>query len=129
MQSLCGDSTDNVPGVPGIGIKTAALLINEYGDLDSVLDRAAEIKQNKRRENLIEFADLARVSRELVALKNDVPVEMSLEDLRLKEPEADVLLAFMAEMEERGETASERLMVEARARFDLPAIPTNPDSL
>ncbi|MFP6709683.1 MAG: DNA polymerase I [Alphaproteobacteria bacterium] len=99
VQSLCGDSTDNVPGVPGIGIKTAALLINEYGDLDSVLDRASEIKQNKRRENLIEFADLARVSRELVTLKNDVPVEMSLEDLRLKEPEADVLLAFMAEME------------------------------
>ena len=99
VQSLCGDSTDNVPGVPGIGIKTAALLINEYGDLDGVLDRASEIKQNKRRENLIEFADLARVSRELVTLKNDVPVEMSLEDLRLKEPEADVLLAFMAEME------------------------------
>jgi DNA polymerase-1 len=99
VQSLCGDSTDNVPGVPGIGIKTAALLINEYGDLDSVLARASEIKQNKRRENLIEFADLARVSRELVTLKNDVPVEMSLEDLRLKEPEVDVLLAFMTEME------------------------------
>ncbi|MFP6773894.1 MAG: DNA polymerase I [Alphaproteobacteria bacterium] len=99
VQSLCGDSTDNVPGVPGIGIKTAALLIIEYGDLDSVLARASEIKQNKRRENLIEFADLARVSRELVTLKNDVPVEISLEDLRLKEPEVDVLLAFMTEME------------------------------
>ncbi|MDP6872328.1 MAG: DNA polymerase I [Alphaproteobacteria bacterium] len=98
VQALCGDATDNVPGVPGIGIKTAALLINEYGDLDGVLERAEEIKQTKRRENLIEHADLARVSRDLVTLKDDVPVEQSLDDLGLREPDAEVLLGFMAEM-------------------------------
>lgn len=81
VQSLAGDSVDNVPGVPGIGVKTAALLINEYGDLDTLLARASEIKQNKRRENLIEFAEQARVSRELVTLKVDVPVETPLEQL------------------------------------------------
>ncbi|MCS5607812.1 MAG: DNA polymerase I, partial [Alphaproteobacteria bacterium] len=99
VQALCGDSTDNVPGVPGIGVKTAALLINEYGDLDGVLDRAEEIKQTKRRQNLVDHADLARISRQLVTLKDDVPVDLSLEDLRLKDPEPDVLLGFMAEME------------------------------
>ena len=98
VQALCGDATDNVPGVPGIGVKTAALLINEYGDLDGVLARAEEIKQPKRRQSLIEHADLARVSRELVTLKDDVPVEQSLDDLNLREPEADILLGFMAEM-------------------------------
>ena len=99
VQALCGDSTDNVPGVPGIGVKTAALLINEYGNLDGVLDRAEEIKQTKRRQNLIDHADLARISRRLVTLKDDVPVDLGLEDLRLKDPEPDVLLGFMAEME------------------------------
>ena len=99
VQALCGDSTDNVPGVPGIGVKTAALLINEYGNLDGVLDRAEEIKQTKRRQNLIDHADLARISRQLVTLKDDVPVDLGLEDLRLKDPEPDVLLGFMAEME------------------------------
>ncbi len=99
VQALCGDSTDNVPGVPGIGVKTAALLINEYGNLDGVLDRAEEIKQTKRRQNLIDHADLARISRQLVTLKDDVPVDLGLEDLRLKDPQPDVLLGFMAEME------------------------------
>ena len=99
VQALCGDSTDNVPGVPGIGVKTAALLINEYGNLDGVLDRAEEIKQTKRRQNLIDHADLARISRRLVTLKDDVPVDLGLEDLRLKDPQPDVLLGFMAEME------------------------------
>ena len=99
VQALCGDSTDNVPGVPGIGVKTAALLINEYGNLDGVLDRAEEIKQTKRRQNLVDHADLARISRRLVTLKDDVPVDLGLEDLRLKDPEPDVLLGFMAEME------------------------------
>ncbi len=99
VQALCGDATDNVPGVPGIGVKTAALLVNEYGDLDGVLARAEEIKQPKRRQSLIDHAELARISRELVTLKDDVPVGLGLEDLRLKQPEADVLLAFMAEME------------------------------
>jgi DNA polymerase-1 len=99
VQALAGDSTDNVPGVPGIGVKTAAELINEYGDLDSLLERAAEIKQPKRRERLTEFALQARLSRELVTLKQDVPVTVSLERLGLQEPNADALLGFMREME------------------------------
>ncbi|MBT6830360.1 MAG: DNA polymerase I, partial [Rhodospirillaceae bacterium] len=73
VQALAGDSSDNVPGVPGIGVKTAAQLINEYGDLDALLARAEEIKQPKRRQNLIDHADLARVSRDLVTLRQDVP--------------------------------------------------------
>ncbi len=99
VQSLAGDSVDNVPGVPGIGIKTAAELIKEYGDLDSLLARASEIKQPKRREKLIEFAEQARISRELVRLKDDVPVTVTLDQLGLQEPKADPLLDFMREME------------------------------
>lgn len=97
IQSLAGDSTDNVPGVPGIGVKTAALLIDEYGDLDTLLDRAGEIKQKKRRENLIEFADLARISRDLVTLKQDVPVEESYDNFVLEEPDPSTLIAFLEE--------------------------------
>ena len=99
VQSLAGDSVDNVPGVPGIGIKTAAELIKEYGDLDTLLARAGEIKQPKRREKLIEFADQARVSRELVRLKQDVPVEQAVEALGLQDPKPDDLLGFLQEME------------------------------
>ena len=99
IQALAGDSTDNVPGVPGIGVKTAALLIEEYGDLETLLARAGEIKQNKRRENLIEFAEQARISRELVLLKDDVPVDVSLDVTGIREPVADEILGFMAEME------------------------------
>ncbi len=99
VQALAGDSVDNVPGVPGIGIKTAALLINEYGDLDTLLERAGEIKQKKRRENLIEFAEQARISRDLVTLKQDVPVSEPLDQFALREPRADSLLGFLAEME------------------------------
>ncbi len=87
VQALAGDSTDNVPGVPGIGVKTAAQLIGEYGDLETLLARAGEIKQPKRRENLMEFAEQARVSRELVTLKDDVPIEVPLDELRLAEPD------------------------------------------
>ncbi|MGB0570857.1 MAG: DNA polymerase I [Alphaproteobacteria bacterium] len=101
VQSLAGDSTDNVPGVPGIGVKTAALLINEYGDLDTLLDRAEEIKQNKRRENLIEFADLARVSRDLVRLKDDVETEHEIEDFALKDPDPATVIEFLQSMEFR----------------------------
>ncbi len=101
IQSLAGDSVDNVPGVPGIGIKTAALLINEYGDLDTLLERAGEIKQKGRREKLIEHADMARVSRELVRLKDDVELELAVEDLNLNEPVADDLTAFLKENEFR----------------------------
>ena len=97
VQALAGDSADNVPGVPGIGLKTAALLINEYGDLETLLARAGEIKQNKRREKLIEFADLARISRDLVQLECNVPVEVPLEDLTLVQPSGSDLLEFIDE--------------------------------
>ncbi len=99
VQALAGDSTDNVPGVPGIGVKTAAELINEYGDLDTLLARAGEIKQAKRRERLTEFALQAKLSRELVRLKDDVPVAASVEQLGLHDPEPDALLGFLREME------------------------------
>ena len=84
VQALAGDSTDNVPGVPGIGVKTAAQLIDEYGSLDALLERAGEIKQPKRRENLLANAELARISRQLVTLKNDVPVTVPLSDLAVR---------------------------------------------
>jgi DNA polymerase I len=99
VQSLAGDSVDNVPGVPGIGIKTAALLVNEYGDLDAILQRAEEIKQKKRRENLIEFADQARVSRELVTLKRDTPMPFALEDMEVCEPDPVTVIGFLKAME------------------------------
>jgi DNA polymerase-1 len=99
VQSLAGDSTDNVPGVPGIGVKTAAELIKEYGDLDTLLARAGEIKQPKRREKLIEFADQARVSRELVRLKDDVPDMIPAEALGVRDPEPAELLGFLRVME------------------------------
>ncbi len=95
VQSLAGDSTDNVPGVPGIGIKTAAQLIAEYGDLDSLLDRAGEIKQPKRREKLQENAEMARISRQLVTLRQDVPLDAGLESFDLRDPDPEVLRAFL----------------------------------
>lgn len=98
IQALAGDSADNVPGVPGIGVKTAALLINEYGDLDTLLARAGEIKQNKRRENLIKFADLARISRTLVTLKDDVEMEEKVQDFKLAFPDLDELLAHLQDL-------------------------------
>ena len=99
VQALAGDSTDNVPGVPGIGVKTAAQLLEEYGDLETLLDRAEEIKQPKRRQNLIENADLARISRELVQLRDDVPVEQTLDAFERREPDPDALLAFLKEQD------------------------------
>ncbi|MEK9673695.1 MAG: DNA polymerase I [Rhodospirillaceae bacterium] len=98
VQALAGDSTDNVPGVAGIGIKTAAQLINEYGDLDTLLARAEEIKQPKRRQSLIEQADMARVSRELVKLRDDAPTDVSIDDFRKKSPEAETLLTFLRDL-------------------------------
>jgi DNA polymerase-1 len=86
VQALAGDSVDNMPGAPGIGIKTAALLINEYGDLDTLLARAGEIKQPKRRQTLIENADQIRLSRQLVTLDDHVPMEETLDDLEVLEP-------------------------------------------
>lgn len=99
VQALAGDSSDNVPGVPGIGIKTAALLINEFGDLDTLLANAESIKQKKRRENLIEFAEQARISRRLVLLDQDVPVDVPLDDMAVVEPDAKKLIGFLKDME------------------------------
>ena len=107
VQALAGDSVDNVPGAPGIGIKTAALLINEYGDLDALLERAGEIKQPKRRQTLIDHADQIRLSRDLVKLDENTPLDFTLEDLEVRDPDADQLLGFLAEMEFR--TLSKRV--------------------
>ena len=97
VQALAGDSTDNVPGVPGIGVKTAAQLIQAYGDLDSLLARASEIKQPKRRQSLIEFAEQARLSRELVRLRDDVPTDVTVSELRRQNPDPAQLLTFLDE--------------------------------
>ena len=101
VQSLAGDSVDNVPGAPGIGLKTAALLIQEYGDLDTLLARAGEIKQPKRRESLVDNAAQIRLSRDLVTLKRDTPVPVTLDELEVKPVDPDNLLKFLAEMEFR----------------------------
>ncbi|MEX2642608.1 MAG: DNA polymerase I, partial [Acetobacterales bacterium] len=97
VQALAGDSTDNVPGVPGIGVKTAAQLINEYGDLETLLARAEEIKQPKRRQTLLDNVEQARVSRELVRLVDDVAVEEPLRSFRVREPDPAVLVPFLRE--------------------------------
>ena len=99
VQSLAGDSSDNIPGVPGIGIKTAAELINKYKNLDKLLERADEIKQNKRRETLIENKDKAILSKKLVTLKDDVPVKEKLSDFILKDIKKENLFNFLREME------------------------------
>ncbi|SDT36801.1 DNA polymerase I [Bradyrhizobium canariense] len=99
VQALAGDSTDNVPGVPGIGVKTAAQLIVEYGDLETLLLRAGEIKQPKRREALIENAEKARISRQLVLLDDKVALDVPLDELAVHEPDARKLIAFLKAME------------------------------
>jgi DNA polymerase I len=99
VQALAGDSTDNVPGVPGIGVKTAAQLIVEYGDLETLLLRAGEIKQPKRREALLENAEKARISRKLVLLDDKVDLEVPLDELAVHEPDARKLIAFLKAME------------------------------
>lgn len=118
VQALAGDSVDNVPGAPGIGIKTAALLINEFGDLDTLLERAEEIKQPKRRQTLIEKADQIRVSRQLVKLDDQMDLDVAFEDLELKDPEPETLLNFLAEMEFR--TLTNR--VAGKLGLDAPEI-------
>lgn len=99
VQALSGDSVDNVPGVPGIGIKTGALLINEYGDLETLLARADEIKQPKRRENLIEFAEQARISRRLVELDTQVPLDDELDSFSLQPSSGTEVIAFLKALE------------------------------
>ena len=115
VQALAGDSVDNVPGAPGIGIKTAALLINEYGDLETLLDRAEEIKQPKRRETLIENRAQIELSKKLVALDCEMDLPFTLDDLEVKDPDPEVLMGFLAEMEFRTVTKriAEKLGVEA----------------
>ena len=114
VQALAGDSTDNVPGVPGIGVKTAAGLIQAYGDLDSLLARAGEIPQPKRRENLVKHADLARVSRELVTLRADAPVPEPLGNFGPLAPDPGVLAPFLAANEFRA------LLARLRAEYGWP---------
>ena len=101
VQALAGDSVDNVPGAPGIGIKTAALLINEYGDLDSLLERAGEIKQPKRRETLLNNVDQIRLSRQLVQLDCNTPLDFTIDDLEIRDPDPEQLLGFLSDMEFR----------------------------
>ena len=99
VQALIGDSSDNVPGVPGIGVKTAAQLIIEYGDLETLLMRAGEIKQDKRRQTLIDNAEIARISKRLVTLDQNVKLDVPVEDLAVHEPDYKNLVAFLKAME------------------------------
>ncbi len=119
VQALAGDSSDNVPGVPGIGVKTAAELINKYGDLEKLLKFAHEIKQNKRRETLIENKDKALISKKLVTLKHDVPVDRDLEEFKLKEIDKDKLYKFLREME------FNRLLSSAISAYGEPSLVGN----
>ncbi|PTE13981.1 DNA polymerase I [Pseudogemmobacter blasticus] len=115
VQALAGDSTDNVPGAPGIGLKTAALLINEFGSLEDLLSRASEIKQPKRREALEQNADLIRISKQLVSLDANAPVPVTLDALEVTTPDPEKLMAFLTEMEFRSlaRRVSERLKIAA----------------
>src|SRR5471032_1974273 len=99
VQALIGDSTDNVPGVPGIGVKTAAQLIGEYGDLETLLKRAGEIKQDKRRQSLIANAELALLSKRLVTLDQNVPLDVPVDQLAVHKPDYKNLIAFLKAME------------------------------
>ena len=101
VQALAGDSVDNIPGVPGIGIKTAALLINEYGNLDGLFKNAESIKQKKRRENIIEFEEQAYLSKKLVTLRDNVPLPIPIQETALKDIDANKLISFLKEMEFR----------------------------
>ena len=119
VQALAGDSVDNVPGAPGIGIKTAALLINEFGSLEALLDRAEEIKQPKRRDTLIEKRAQIEMSKRLVQLDCNMPLDFRLDDLEVRDPDPEVLLGFLAQMEFR--TLSKRI-AEALGK-EAPTIP------
>ena len=120
VQALAGDSVDNVPGAPGIGIKTAALLINEYGDLETLLERAGEIKQPKRRETLQNNVEQILLSKRLVQLDCEMTLDFTLDDLEVRDPEPDTLLGFLAEMELR--TVTKR--VADKLGVDAPEIAT-----
>ena len=128
VQALAGDSTDNVPGVAGIGVKTAAQLINEYGDLETVLARAGEIKQPKRRQSLIEQADAARMSLDLVRLKDDVPVDEPIDTFAVRGPEPDALLGFLKEQNFRSLIAKFESRFGAAAPTDTGAPARTPET-
>jgi DNA polymerase-1 len=121
VQSLAGDSVDNIPGAPGIGVKTAAQLITEFGSVEALLERASEIKQPKRRETLQNFADQVRMSKRLVTLKDDVPLTVTLEDLAVQDPEPKTLLAFLEEMEFRTITRRVREQMEKDGAIEVEA--------
>ena len=113
VQALIGDSSDNVPGVPGIGVKTAAQLIGEYGDLETLLKRAKEIKQDKRRQSLIDNAEIARISKRLVTLDQNVPLDVPVDQLAVHEPDYKHLIAFLKAMEFN--TITRRVAEKSRA--------------
>ncbi|SHG92042.1 DNA polymerase I [Cognatishimia maritima] len=122
VQALAGDSVDNVPGAPGIGIKTAALLINEFGDLETLLDRAAEIKQPKRRQTLIENREQIELSKTLVQLDCEMELDFTLESLEVRDPVGEELMQFLAEMEFRtlAKRMADQLGVEAPVIAEAP---------
>ena len=129
VQALAGDSTDNIPGVPGIGVKTAAQLIIEYGDLDTLLARAGEIKQPKRRESLLTFADQARLSRTLVKLADDAPVPVPLAEVRAHRPDPEVLFPFLRLQGFKSIVARiESEFLHARHSVVVPAAPAAADA-
>ena len=119
VQSLAGDSSDNVPGVPGIGVKTAAELINKYGTLEKLLDNTHKIKQNKRRETLLDNKDKAIISKKLVTLKKDVPVDRTIEEFKLQEIDKDKLYKFLRKME------FNRLLSSAISTYGEPELSNN----
>ncbi|GGH31031.1 DNA polymerase I [Cribrihabitans marinus] len=123
VQALAGDSVDNVPGAPGIGVKTAALLINEFGSLEDLLDRADEIKQPKRRQTLIDKREQIELSKRLVQLDCDTPLDFTLDDLEVRDPDPEALMPFLAEMEFRTLTKriADKLGVEPPVIEDTPA--------
>jgi DNA polymerase-1 len=129
VQALCGDSTDNVPGVPGIGVKTAAELINSYGDLETLLARADEIKQPKRRQALIENEAKARLSKELVRLDDQVPLPCPLSALKITPYDPDKLFPFLDEMELRAlkSRIEKRLAISAPQAAAAPSEPVIPE--
>ncbi|MEP6067474.1 MAG: DNA polymerase I [Paracoccaceae bacterium] len=131
VQALAGDSVDNVPGAPGIGIKTAALLINEYGTLEDLLDRAEEIKQPKRRQSLIDNRAQIELSKKLVQLDLGMPLDFTLDDLEVKDPEAETLMGFLADMEFRTLTKriADKLGVDAPTIVDAPAAIPNQEAV
>ena len=123
VQSLAGDTADNVPGVPGIGIKTAAQLIAEYGNLDTLLERAHEIKQPKRRQNLIDYADQARISRDLVTLERSVPVELDYATFNLHAPDRKIFINFLQEQ------GFKSLLARIESEDSESYLPNNPNLL